>query len=101
MKKRKGSTPGGVAVGRSTNHLTVSQFDLLRWVADGCKDGVHEGSSHRVSARALHNRGFLRVSGSGTVDRKVIWTGGAAIASPPKPGSRIRQLQRTIPPYRG
>jgi hypothetical protein len=53
-------------VGRSTNHLTVSQFDLLRWVADGCKNGVYEGSSHRVSARALHNRGFLRVSGSGT-----------------------------------
>lgn len=53
-------------MGRSTNHLTVSQFDLLRWVADGCKVGVYEGSSHRVSARALHNRGFLRVSGSDT-----------------------------------
>lgn len=53
-------------MGRSTDHLTVSQFDLLRWVADGCKDDVYEGSSHRVSARALHNRGFLRVTGSGT-----------------------------------
>lgn len=53
-------------MGRSTNHLTVSQFDLLRWVADGCKHGVYEGSSHRVSARALHNRGFLHVSGSGS-----------------------------------
>lgn len=53
-------------MGRSTNHLTVSQFDLLRWVADGCKDAVYEGSSHRVSARALHNRGFLHVSGSGS-----------------------------------
>ncbi|WP_371750665.1 hypothetical protein [Mycobacteroides sp. LB1] len=44
----------------------MAQFDLLRWVADGCKDGVYEGGSHRVSARALHNRGFLQVSGSGT-----------------------------------
>ena len=52
-------------MGRATNHLTVTQFDLLKWVAGGCKEGVYEGSSHRVSARSLHNRGFLRVSGSG------------------------------------
>lgn len=53
-------------MGRPTDHLSVAQFDLLRWVANGCKDGVYEGSSYRVSARALHNRGFLRVSGSGS-----------------------------------
>lgn len=52
-------------MGRAASHLTVAQFDLLRWVADGCKDDVYEGTSHRVSARALHNRGLLRVSGSG------------------------------------
>ena len=52
-------------MGRPTNHLSLAQFDLLRWAAAGCKDGVYEGSSHRVSARALHNRGFLYVSGSG------------------------------------
>lgn len=56
----------GTAVGRNTNYLSVAQFDLLRWVADGCKGGVYEGSSHRVSARGLHNRGFVRVSGSGS-----------------------------------
>lgn len=55
----------GVAVGRGANHLSVAQFDVLRWVADGCKDGVYEGGSHRVSARALHNRGLVQVSGSG------------------------------------
>jgi hypothetical protein len=55
----------GVAVGRATDYLSMAQLDLLRWVAAGCKDGVYEGSSHRVSARALHNRGFLRVAGSG------------------------------------
>lgn len=43
----------------------MAQFELLQWVAAGCKDGVYEGSSYRVSARALHNRGFLHVSGSG------------------------------------
>lgn len=52
-------------MGRATNHLTVPQFDLLKWVAGGCKDGTYEGTSHRVSARSLHNRGFLRISGSG------------------------------------
>lgn len=52
----------GVAVARGANHLSVAQFDVLRWVADGCKDGVYEGGSHRVSARALHNRGLLEVS---------------------------------------
>lgn len=52
-------------MGRAANHLSVAQFDLLQWVAAGCKDGVYEGSSHRVSARALHNRGYLKVSGSG------------------------------------
>lgn len=52
-------------MGRATSYLSVAQFDLLRWVAAGCKEGVYEGSAHRVSARALHNRGFLQVSGSG------------------------------------
>lgn len=52
-------------MGRSADYLSVAQFDLLRWVADGCKDAVYQGSSHRVSARALHNRGFIRVAGSG------------------------------------
>lgn len=52
-------------MGRAPNHLSVAQFDLLRWVAAGCQDTVYKGSAHRVSARALHNRGFLSVSGSG------------------------------------
>lgn len=52
-------------MGRSADYLSVAQFDLLQWVADGCKGGVYQGSSHRVSARALHNRGFIRVAGSG------------------------------------
>ncbi|MFV8316249.1 hypothetical protein [Mycobacterium sp. 23] len=43
--------------------LTVAQFDLLRWVSGGCKNGVYEGTSYRVSARSLHNRGLVRVTG--------------------------------------
>lgn len=41
----------------------MAQFDLLRWVSGGCKDGVYEGTSHRVSARSLHNRGLVLVTG--------------------------------------
>jgi hypothetical protein len=41
------------------------QFDLLSWVSGGCEDGVYEGNSYRVSARALHNRGLIRVEGRG------------------------------------
>lgn len=59
-------------MGRATDYLSVAQFDLLRWVADGCQDGVYAGSSHRVSARALHNRGYLCVSGSGATWAAVI-----------------------------
>lgn len=48
---------------KAVPRLTVAQFDLLRWVAAGCEDGVYEGTSHRVSARSLHNRGLIRVTG--------------------------------------
>jgi hypothetical protein len=50
-------------VGRSA--LSLVQFDLLSWVSGGCEDGVYEGNSYRVSARALHNRGLIRVEGRG------------------------------------
>lgn len=53
----------GVAVANAAPRLTVAQFDLLRWVSEGCKDGAYEGTSHRVSARSLHNRGLVRVTG--------------------------------------
>jgi hypothetical protein len=52
-------------VGRSPDYLSVAQPDLLGWVSRGCAGGVYEGTSYRVSARALHNRGLVRVAGSG------------------------------------
>lgn len=45
--------------------LNPVQLEVLAWVRDGCPSGVHEGSSHRITARALHNRGLIRVSGHG------------------------------------
>lgn len=62
---------GGCVV-KASPRLTVAQFDLLRWVAEGCKDGVYKGTSHRVSARSLHNRGLVRVTGkSATWDASI------------------------------
>lgn len=50
---------------RSPDHLTVAQFELLKWVSHGCEEGVYDGSSYRVSARGLHNRGLIQVEGRG------------------------------------
>lgn len=74
-------------MGRASDYLSVAQFDLLRWVAAGCQEGVYEGSAHRVSARALHNRGFLSVSGSSAT-----W----AAAITPKGTRRLQEEARRI-----
>ncbi|TJZ80435.1 hypothetical protein FCG67_03825 [Rhodococcus oryzae] len=70
-------------MGRSPDHLTVAQHDLLKWVADGCADGVYDGTSHRVSARGLHNRGLIQVVG-----RSKTWT-----AKITPQGTRVLQEQ--------
>lgn len=38
---------------------------LLRWITDGCPDGVMDGYFHRISAAALRNRGLVKTSGHG------------------------------------
>lgn len=45
--------------------LTPSQFAILKWVGEGCVEGVYEGWAHRVGARALHNHGLILVKGHG------------------------------------
>lgn len=72
-------------MGRSPDHLTVAQHDLLKWVADGCPDGVYDGTSHRVSARGLHNRGLIQVAG-----RSKTWTAKITLQ-----GTQILQEQTT------
>lgn len=52
---------------QSTIKLTDRQQDVLNWINDGCPDGVYppEDFAHKASARALHNRGLVRISGKG------------------------------------
>jgi hypothetical protein len=46
--------------------LTEKQLALLRWIGDGCPDGVMSDDSHRISAAALRNRGLATTSGRGS-----------------------------------
>ncbi|MGZ4358012.1 MAG: hypothetical protein ACXVRU_14510 [Gaiellaceae bacterium] len=43
--------------------LTEKQVLLLRWIADGCPEGVMEDEFHRISAAALRNRGLITTRG--------------------------------------
>jgi hypothetical protein len=45
--------------------LSEAQVALLRWIANGCPDGVTEGDSYRISAAALRNRDLVTTSGRG------------------------------------
>ena len=49
----------------SQRPVNERQLEVLRWIADGCPDGVMTDSSHRTSAVALRNRGLAKVSKRG------------------------------------
>lgn len=66
--------------------LTHGQQELLGWVAEGCPDGRYVGVTHRISVRALHSRGLVRISGRGPSWRCEITPFGR------------RQLNRPTPP---
>jgi hypothetical protein len=58
-----GSRSEGSVAQRTT--LPAQQVSILRWIVDGCPEGVMEGISHRVSAAALRSRGLVKTSGRG------------------------------------
>src|SRR5438309_340785 len=53
--------------GRITGHhvdsyrLNDAQWEVLRWIADGCPQGRFDGYAHRLSAAALRSRGLIRI----------------------------------------
>jgi hypothetical protein len=84
-----------VLVGRSPDYLTVAQFDLLGWVSRGCEAGVYKGPSHRVSVRALHNRGLVRVEGRGPAWTAVITAEGSRLlAEQARRAEAVRERER-------
>jgi hypothetical protein len=56
--------------------LTEQQVSLLRWIANGCPDGVMQGESHRISTAALRNRGLVKTSGRGSTWKATITVAG-------------------------
>jgi hypothetical protein len=45
--------------------LTEAQIVVLRWISDGCPDGVMPDYHHRISAAALRSRGLVETRGRG------------------------------------
>ncbi|QQQ80132.1 hypothetical protein IOD16_18140 [Saccharothrix sp. 6-C] len=45
--------------------LNDKQLAVLKWVREGCADGVYQGTAHRLVARALHHRKLIVVNGNG------------------------------------
>jgi hypothetical protein len=54
-------------VTRTFSPLNDRQLEVLRWIGDGCPDGVIEGYSHKTTANALGNRRLVTVSKKGGV----------------------------------
>lgn len=42
--------------------LNERQLQVLRWVGQGCPEGVWEGTTHKLSCQALQSRGLVKVS---------------------------------------
>jgi hypothetical protein len=53
---------GGMAAMRRTDPLTERQVEVLRWIADGCPDGIVTGHAHKLTARALAGRQLVKIS---------------------------------------
>lgn len=55
------------ATDRSRIELTAGQQAILSWIVQGCPPGIYpdDAFSHRVSARALKNRGLIDITGHG------------------------------------
>ncbi|MGO1056957.1 hypothetical protein [Crossiella sp. CA198] len=49
---------------RPTDPLTGRQLEVLRWISDGCPDGVMTGHAYKTSARALQARRMVKISKS-------------------------------------
>lgn len=49
---------------------------ILRWIADGCPDGVMPDEFHRISAAALRGRGLVSTSGHGSSWRAAVTVAG-------------------------
>ncbi len=47
---------------RLTDPLNDTQVAVLKWIADGCSEGVMHGFSYKTTAKALQDRRLVSVS---------------------------------------
>lgn len=85
--------------------LNDLQLEILTWIRDGTPDGVYEDYRPRIVARALHNRGLVVVSGSGTTWQATLTEGGTHYLEhgdyppvPDAPEAKERRAQPAAPP---
>jgi hypothetical protein len=78
----------------SSTHLIPLQFHVLSWIAEGCPDGVMKDINHRITARALANRGFVTIRGPGqTWTATITPAGTAALKDAAKPDEEARAAE--------
>lgn len=56
--------------------LSENQVTVLRWIGDGCPEGVMTDDFHRISAAALRRRGLVDTSGRGKTWEATITSAG-------------------------
>jgi hypothetical protein len=84
--------------------LTQRQIDVLRWIGDGCPDGmmVEEGFPERITAGALRNRSLVTTKGRGsTWSAAITAAGGEYLArvdgpNPPIPREPNRPVTQSV-----
>lgn len=69
--------------------LTETQVEVLRWIADGCPEGVMADDFHRISAAALRRRGLVTTSGRGASWKAKVTKAG---------GEYLRKVDGPVPP---
>jgi hypothetical protein len=78
----------------SKTHLISLQFDVLSWIADDSPDGVMTDINHRITARALANRGFVVIYGHGaTWTASITEAGTAALQEAARPQAESRAAE--------
>ena len=68
--------------------LNDQQRAVLRWISEGCPDGIMDGYVHRVSASALRARELVRISGRGPTWRAELTELGRAYLEQLQAGDR-------------
>ena len=82
---------------RYTGTLNDAQLHVLRWIVDGCPDGVMDGYNHRITAAALQTRILVRITGRGASwSAAITERGNDYLKNPPAP-KPTRRRRRSAP----